>query len=72
MIKLHFKPHSFVLVNGERWATDFDHWTTVENYLEGIKNIRIDIARKELFVKGGIGAWTNIVLDDEVEIIPVN
>ena len=72
MIRLHLKPHSFVIYNGERHVTDFDHWTTVENYREGIKNIRIDIARKEFFVKGGIGAWTNIILEDEVEIIPVN
>lgn len=72
MIKVHLKKHSIIHYYGENYVIDFDHWTTVEDIQTGIHNLRIDIARREFFVKH-IGEWTHIAIDrEDLEIIPVN
>ena len=66
MLKVHLPKNTIVHYYGENYVISFDHWTTVENgdLITAIRNLRVSMAKRELFSKG-IGDWINIALDKE-------
>lgn len=74
MIKVHLPKTTIIHYYGENYVTDFDHWTTIntiEEMSKAIRNIRFQIAKRELFV-GSIGEWTHIAIDrNDLEIVEV-
>ena len=69
MLKMHLKKYAIVQYYGINHVINFDHWTTVENYQDGIHNLRVQVAMREFFTNG-VGSWPHIALDkDNIEVI---
>lgn len=70
MLKVHLPKYSLVLFYGEKHVIDFDYWTTAEDLPTAIKNIRVQLAKREFF-SNNIGNWPNIILytSEDLEVV---